>query len=344
MKRDLRKIKVGVIGLRMGGEHLTAYLKSDKYEVVGICDVDEKLLDRKAKESNAPQATSDFMEIVNNPEVELISIATPDHLHREQCVRALEAGKHVIAEKPLALTLEDCEAIIKAADASSGTFMVGQVCRFAPGFKMAKDLIDSGMIGDLFFIESEYAHDYETTPGWQNWRKDHIISRNGVLGGGCHAVDLLRWVGGDIEEVTAFANHKMMKDWPEPDTTIASLKFKNNNLIGKVFVSISVQRPYTMRSVFYGSAGTIICDNTSPAIQLFSNKITNLRGFAELPVNIASHNITGEVEYFYQVLQGNKKLELTAREATKTVSTCIAIINSAQNNGLITKVENNFEK
>lgn len=343
MKNDPRRIKVGVVGLRMGGEHLTAYLKSDKYEVVGICDVDEKLLDRKAKESNAPQVSSDFMEIINNPAIELVSIATPDHLHREQCIKALEAGKHVIAEKPLALTLEDCEAIIKAADAASGTFMVGQVCRFAPGFRMAKDLIDSGMIGDLFFIESEYAHDYEPVPGWQDWRKDRGISRNGVLGGGCHAVDLLRWIGGDVDVVTAFANHKMMLDWPEPDTTIANLKFKNNNLIGKVFVSISVQRPYTMRSVFYGSAGTIICDNSSPVIQLFSNKIPNLRGFAELPVKVDSHNISGEVEYFYQVLEGNKKLELTAREATKTVATCIAIINSAQNNGMITRVENNFE-
>ncbi len=342
MKNDSKKIKVGVIGLRMGGEHLTAYLKSDKYEVVGICDIDEQLLDRKAKESNAPQVTKDYMAIINNPEIELVSIATPDHLHAEQCIKALNAGKHVLAEKPLALKLEECKDIIKAADASQGTFMIGQVCRFAPGFKMAKELIENGMIGDLFFIESEYAHDYETCPGWQNWRKDHAIRRNGVLGGGCHAVDLLRWIGGDIEEVTAFANHKMMPEWPEPDTTIANLKFCNNGIIGKVFVSISVQRPYTMRSVFYGSAGTIVCDNTSPSIQLFSHKIPGTRGFAELPVNIASHNISGEVDYLYKVLKEGKKLELTARAATKTVATCIAIIESAANGGMLTKVRNDF--
>ncbi|MFA6101272.1 MAG: Gfo/Idh/MocA family oxidoreductase [Victivallaceae bacterium] len=342
MKNDLKKIKAGVVGLRMGGEHLTAYLESDKYEVAGICDVDEQLLRRKAQESNAPLVTNDYTAIINNPEIELVSIATPDHLHAEQCIKALNAGKHVLAEKPLALTIEECKKIIEAADASHGTFMIGQVCRFAPGFKMAKELIEGGMIGDLFFIESEYAHDYEPTPGWQNWRKDHTVRRNGVLGGGCHAVDLLRWIGGDIETVTAFANHNMMPEWPEPDTTIANLKFCNNNLIGKVFVSISVQRPYTMRSVFYGSAGTIVCDNTSPSIQLFSHKIPGARGFAELPVNIASHNISGEVEYLYKVLREGKKLELTAREATKTVATCLAIIDSARNNGIVTNVDNNF--
>jgi predicted dehydrogenase len=336
-----KKIKTGVIGLRMGGEHLTAYMNSERYEAVGICDVDTKLLSKKAGLGSFPLVTTDYRELLADPEIELVSVATPDHLHGEQCLAALAAGKHVLAEKPLALTLAECEAIIAGADRSKGMFMVGQVCRFAPGFKLAKHLIDTGMIGDLFFIESEYAHDYEQCPGWQNWRKDPAIKRNGVLGGGCHAVDLLRWIGGDIDEVTAFANHKMMPEWPEPDTTIANLKFKNNQLIGKVFVSISVQCPYTMRSVFYGSQGTIICDNTSPNIQMFSNKVPTA-GFARLPVNIASHNITGEAEYFYDVLTGKKKLELTAREATKTISTCLAIVDSARENGRTVKVRNDF--
>jgi predicted dehydrogenase len=216
--------------------------------------------------------------------------------------------------------------------------MVGQVCRFAPGFMMAKALIDKGAIGELFFIESEYAHDYSEVAGWKNWRKSREIGRNGVIGGGCHAVDLLRWIGGDVAEVTALANHKMLPDWSEPDTTVACLKFREKGVIGKVFVSISVKRPYTMRSCFYGSKGSIVCDNTSPTIQFCTTEIPGLDGFAAVPIAGQVKNIPGEIAYLYEVISGKREHVLTADEGAKTVATCVAIIESARQGGKPTQV------
>ena len=129
-------------------------------------------------------------------------------------------------------------------------------------------LIDAGRIGELFFVESEYAHDYSTAArGWNDWRVDSNRPREPYLGGGCHAVDLLRWIAGNPSEIMAYSNHKCLTDWPVDDCTISMMKFPNN-VIGKVFVSIGCKRDYTMRSVFYGTRGTIIADNTLSLIHI----------------------------------------------------------------------------
>ncbi len=336
-----KKIGVGVIGLRMGKEHLIGYLDNPRTEVKGICDPDKDLLKEVSKKYDIPFATEDYQKLIAKKDIELVSVASPDSFHREQSIRSLEAGKNVLCEKPLALTRDDCQKIIDAAKRTKRKLMVGQVCRFAPGFVLAHDLIKKGTIGELFFVESEYAHDYSRSSGAGGWRKR---KRDPVIGGGCHAIDLLRWICGEVKEVCAYGNHKMLKDWDIPyDTVIASLKFLNNDIIGRVMVSISVKRPYTMRSVFYGREGTIIADNTSPHIQLYTTKSSMKLEFAKIPVNIASHNVSAEIEYFAKVLLDGQHLELDTIEGTNTVVTALAIAKSAKNSGMPINV-NLFQK
>mgnify|MGYP002512832640 CR=1 FL=1 len=213
----------------------------------------------------------------------------------------LRAGKHVLCEKPLALTREDITEIVKVADESNAKFMVGQICRFTPAFEKAKELIDSGVLGELYFVESEYAHDYMLIQ--EPWRCDPL--RHGVIGGGCHAIDLIRWLAGDPQEVFAYGTHRLLPHVTYDDATVAIMKF-NENLMGKVFVSTGCKRDYTMRTVLYGSKGTIIVDNTSPTFTLFlddeetftfGGKITGLGGKSIqhlIPVKINNHNVTEE--------------------------------------------------
>jgi len=217
---------------------------------------------------------------------------------------------------------------VRAVKRTGRKFMVGQVCRYAPGFVLAKRMVDRGDIGELYYVESEYAHSYKQALGVGGWRKD--ARREPFVGGGCHAVDLLRWIAGDALEVTAYANHKCLTDWPVNDCTVAIYKF-NRDVIGKVMVSIGCTRPYTMRSVFYGTEGTIICDNTSPEIQLCSTG--NLSGgpaFAKFPVNIASHNVSAEIDEFLDCILNDKPVAADEREGAKTVATCLAAVESAR--------------
>jgi predicted dehydrogenase len=206
--------------------------------------------------------------------------------------------------------------------------MVGQVCRFAPGFVLAKRLVERGDIGELFFVESEYAHDYTHVGGIGGWRKDPAVRREPFVGGACHAVDLLRWVAGEMVECFAYSNRKVLTDWPVDDHTIAVYRFASG-ATGKVMCSIGCKRPYTMRSVFYGTKGTIICDNTSPAIQLHTTGLPEAREWITLPVNLASHNVSAEIDELVGCIRAGKPLVTDGREGARTVAACRAAVESA---------------
>ena len=316
-----------VIGLRFGSAHAKAYAANPRTRLIALCDTRADLAARLAEELSAPLATADFRQVLADPRVDVVSVAVPDFLHAQVCVAALEAGKHVLCEKPLALSLDDCRLILDAARRVGRTVMIGQVCRYAPGFVAAHRLISEAAIGDLFFVESEYAHHYENAKGVDNWRMDP--RRHPVIGGGCHAVDLLRWIAGNPTEVSAYANHKALTDWPVDDCTIAILRFPNN-VIGKVLCSIGCRRPYTMRSVFYGTRGTIICDNVSETIRVHRHGVDPHDAFTHVPVGVAHHNIAVEIEEFVDSLLAGRPAPLDAAEGARTVAVCIAIVESAR--------------
>jgi len=323
----MNKVRFGVISASgMAQSHMNAIKWNKTTELVAICDIDEERLNQVAEEYGVAKYV-DYKEMLRRDDIDAVVICTPDQLHREMTVEALKAGKHVLCEKPMALTIEDCKAMVKAARESDRKVMIGQICRYTPGFLKAKQLIDAGEIGELFFVETEYAHDYAHIQGKGNWRLDPL--RHGFLGGGCHAVDLACWIAGKPTEVMAYSNKKMLQHWPTDDCTIAIMKFPND-VIGKVFVSTGCKRNYTMRSVFYGSKGTIITDNTSPNMQVF--KTDSSCGYTTpmlYPISINNHNAMGEVGDFADRILNDKPIETTVYEGAATVAAALAAIRSA---------------
>lgn len=330
-------LEVGVIGLRMGASHMAAYHDNPNTKVTIVCDVDETRAKQVAEEHGVPKATTRYEDLLAE-NVDIVSVASPDQFHREHCVAALRAGKHVLCEKPLALTMEDVEAIVRAADEAKSLFMIGQVCRFAPGFALTKRLVGEGLIGDLFLVESEYAHNYQDARGVGDWRVRP--ERHPFIGGACHAVDLVRWIAGNVDEVHAYSNHFVLKDWPVDDCTVANLRFESG-IIGSVMCSIGCKRPYTMRSCFYGDKGTIISSNTSPAIQVYSAEYPTRLDFWEIPVDLSSHNVASEVAELVDHILSGQPLSTDVREGARTVATCLAAVESAKT-GVPVKVRNQF--
>ena len=151
-----------------------------------------------------------------------------------------------------------------------------------------------------------------------------------VVAGTDHAADLLRWVAGDPIEVTAYANHKMLPIVPYDDCTIAILRFEND-VIGKVFVSTGCKRAYTMRSSFYGTKGTVVCDNTSPSITFYKSQEENPAELEEreIEVDIANHNTFGEFRAFADAILNDKPVPTDALQGAKTIAACMAIVDSA---------------
>ena len=332
------KIKVANIGMKFGMCHVEGAM-SYGADIVAICDSNEENLRFAGERYNIPQEkwVKDYMDIVNNDEVNVVSVAIPDQQHCKVSCDLLKAGKNVLCEKPLALKREDLKEIIKVADETGSKFMVGQICRFTPSFEKTKELISSGVIGEVYFIESEYAHDYMTFV--DTWRGDPL--RHGVVGGGCHAVDLIRWLVGDPEEVFAYGTHKLLPTVAYDDATVAIMKF-GENVMGKVFVSTGCKRDYTMRTVIYGTKGTIICDNTSPEITLFTTDENGITKPAEkIPVEVNNHNATKEFKVFADAILNGEEIMTDAREGAKTVEVCLSIIESAKT-GVPVKPNYNF--
>ena len=170
-------------------------------------------------EFDIPHRFAGYEAMAASDAIDAAYIAVPHSGHMACSVLMMEHGKHVLCEKPMALTREDTDAMIRAADASGHQMMVGQICRFTPAFEKAKELVDDGTLGDLYFLESEYAHDYMKIV--DNWRADP--DRHGVIGGGCHAVDLLRWLAGDPQEVFAYGMHKLLPQVAYDDATKRSI-------------------------------------------------------------------------------------------------------------------------
>ncbi len=331
-------INFGVISCSIMSQlHMKAVVDNVHTRLVAVCDIDEELMNETAEKFGVAKTYRDYHDLVNDPEIDAVIIVTPDQTHREMTVAALEAGKHVLCEKPMALTMDDCRAMIAAAEKSSTKTMIGQICRYTPGFVAAKKLIERGEIGELFFVESEYAHDYSKID--LPWRLDPL--RYGFLGGGCHAVDLTRWIAGDPIEVMAYSNHKMLPNYPTDDCTIAIFKYPND-VIGKVFVSTGCKRDYTMRSVFYGTKGTIITDNTSPYMTIYKEGLGEHESIlsdlshithatpVHYPVNISNHNTYGELNEFVDCLLHDKPVGTTFVEGAKTVLVSLAAVESTK--------------
>jgi predicted dehydrogenase len=338
-----KKIRYAVVGCgSFSRNHLRALIGIEDVEIVAFMDKHIEQCEAKKKlfELEDVRCYNDHNEMLAKEDIDVVTVVTSDREHKQATIDALRAGCHVVCEKPMSLFVDDCVEMVKTADETGKLLLVGQVCRYAPGFMKAKELIDSGVIGELYYVESEYAHDYQGREGTDGWRTD--VEREPIIGGACHAIDLLRWLAGDPVETTAYSNHKNLLDWPINDTTVAIMKFPNN-VIGKVFTSIGCKRDYTMRTVLYGTKGTIICDNTSPEITLFLEQIDGapfaagqISDLSEktvrhmIKVEIANHNVREEHKSMIAAIREGKPIKTTGREGARTVCVCRAVVESAK--------------
>ncbi|MDD5017909.1 MAG: Gfo/Idh/MocA family oxidoreductase [Eubacteriales bacterium] len=190
-------------------------------------------LKRLADAYDVPLYSNNYKDLINNPDIDIIAIYTPDKLHREACIAALDAGKHVICTKPMTDSLEDAIDIVKKVDETGLKFLIGQTIRFEPQFASLKKLYDDGDLGDIFAISGQYVHDSRSVYLETPWRKN--MPQDPMYGGICHPIDAMRWFCGDVESVHCVANKANLIPDLKPDylNFLLLLKFKSG-VIGSV--------------------------------------------------------------------------------------------------------------
>ena len=338
------KFRFGVIGMGIGRVWAREIAGMAECELTALYDPFFEQQDESRRKEVAafnPNIVHSYDEFfATKPQI--VVVASPDQCHCEGVLLALDHGCDVICEKPLAPTVEDCQRMVEAVKKSGRRFMTGQICRFTPGFMLAKQLIEEGRIGEIACIESEYAHNYRLgAAGFQNWRRDAKVARENIVGGGCHAMDLLRWIMGEPTSVYAVSNHMLMPDWCQTDDSCyAVLRFKNG-AIGKIFASCGVNMPYSMRTVIHGTKGSIVCDNTRDHIDISEfplRRSSGMLGLGTIPVSKASHNVLGELKDFLSHVKDGTPIPTDVYEGSRTVALGDAIMRSARTGQVTTPV------
>ena len=225
-------LRVGVVGAGMiAGCHVRAYTATPGIEVVAVADPRHAKADALAATVGAKNCTD--LEEVLALGVDVVSVCTPPRTHADVAVQAVESGCHVFCEKPLAADLDDARRIVSAAEAGDGVFMVGHVSRFEPEHRAAKELVDSGYVGEVAMM----VHSMTTSlPGWSEggWLAKPEESGGPLLDLAVHSFDYLAWMIGS----PAVRVHAVAADSPAGPSTyaVATVRYANGAL-GQVEVS-----------------------------------------------------------------------------------------------------------
>jgi predicted dehydrogenase len=194
-------LKLGILGLGEGRSTISAALNSSKIELKTMCDLSEDMCKIRSKEFDFHHYTTKYEDMLNDPEIDIIAIYTPDKLHATHIKQALLHNKHVICTKPFIDDLADANELLKIAEEKKKRVFVGQSSRFFEPAKRQRLDFQEGLIGDLITIESHYHADHR----WfleKPWSLQE--SFKWLYGGLSHPVDFIRWYLPNIEEVMGY--------------------------------------------------------------------------------------------------------------------------------------------
>ena len=208
-----KKLKVGVAGLWMGAGHIAAYKAMPNAEVVALCDISEPWLKQSQDTYDVPRGFTNYRDMFPDADLDAVSLALPTKLHAEATIEALKAGKHVLVEKPMAVTTEEARRMAEVAKKTGKTLMVSYNQRFEPEVRFLKRYIQEGGLGDIYFARTVWRRPLGMSPPPTLDRSTGAYDRNwfneAKSGGGVardlgsHIIDIAMWLMGfpEIESV-----------------------------------------------------------------------------------------------------------------------------------------------
>jgi UDP-N-acetylglucosamine 3-dehydrogenase len=221
-------VNIGILGSgRMGERHANAYKKIKNVKLIGFSDIDSSKAKNLAKQFDVKDFSPN--EMISNNLIDAIDICLPNNNHFENTILSLKSGKHVLVEKPMALTLSDCDKMISEAEIAKKNLMVGHTYRYYPSSLKTKEIIDSGEIGKIKLVLG-YGLDPGKIPGKDGppeWTKNKE-SGGGVFFDAIHGVDLLRYLlNSEVESVYSPIIDSLHPSSNADELGFATINFKN---------------------------------------------------------------------------------------------------------------------
>lgn len=320
-----KKLGVAVIGCGwVAEEYVKAFINDGRAEVRALVNrTAAKAQAYKDKYALDCAVETDAAKVIPRDDIGIVVVSTSHEAHTEYVVAAAEAGKHVIIEKPVALSMAEVLQQQKAINDANVKSVVSFVLHWNPLLETIDSLIDQNAFGDVFMVEVDYFHRIWGRPE-KSWLCTKERGGTSMLAAGCHAVDALRQFSrSKAVEVSAY-EIKTANPCEYPGTTTAVVKFENG-MVGRTTSCFDAKMPYVFNIGVYGTEGTMRNDQVY-APKLFPGQ----DGFTRIPCilpdsgDVRHHPFQGEVTHFLDCIIADKPTSLNIDHATETMAMCFA--------------------
>jgi predicted dehydrogenase len=337
----MKRLKVGVIGLGLGKLHVASYSARETVGRLVICDSNPEILE--IVQDSFPKikkAYTDLDAMLEREDLDIVSVTTPDHLHRPHAVKCLKAGCHVLLTKPMALTLADAKAIVRAAETSGRKLMVAQERRFRTFTLKLKELLDRGFLGDIVHVRYDSIQDKREQFRRAPWYASPEVCRTPITGSGIHQVDMIRFlIGLPVIRVGAFSNAFGDLEFPGNKTTTALFQFQGR-IIGQVTVTYVVHLPPKAEPIddtfrLVGTKGIVVGNRVA---------YDGINGWKEIPRDRVPIPKSSDrcIESFLRSVLENRPVAIEPRDAFASVAAAVAADESAATGDFIVPVGQDF--
>jgi predicted dehydrogenase len=319
------KLGVGIIGCgSVAEEHIKAFRKDERSEVRSLVDHNPANAEIcRHRYGLKCTIETDAAPMLEQKDIDIVSVCTPHNVHTQYVVAAAEAGKHIVIEKPVAITPQGLGEQRRAVEKNKVKTIVSFVLHWNPLLMTIDRLIEHDVFGDIFMVEVDYMHRIWMTPD-QKWYADKEQSGTAVLTGGCHAVDALRWFArSEAEQVSAY-EVKTKNPIEYPGTISANIKFEDGG-IGRSTTTFDAKMPYRFNIGIYGTEGSLR-NNELFAPRLFpgQNDFTKIPCILPDSGDVAHHPFEGEMSHFLDCIVEDKRPFPDLEDAAKTHAVCFA--------------------
>ena len=334
-------IKVGIIGCGKIAQvrHIPEYAANPHTEVYGFYDINLARAEELAGKYNG-KAYASYEELLADPAIEAVSVCAANHVHAEITVAALKAGKHVLCEKPMAVSLEECEAMVAAARESGKYLMIGQNQRLAKAHAKAKELIEQGAIGKVLTFRTIFGHGGPETwsidPGSNVWFFDKTKAAMGAMADlGIHKTDMIQYVlGSKIVKTQAVLTTLDKKDATGGligvDDNAICIYQMENGVIGTMTASWTYYAAEDNTTVIYGTKGELrLYDDPKYSVQQINADGTRIDYQIDQIQTNDNQTASGVIDLFVDCLVEKKEPEISGANVLHAMKAVFASIESS---------------
>lgn len=304
-------LNIAIIGCGWAGErHVRAFQElSDRANVSALVDNDEPFLEEKASEWGIAERYTDYRDVLPRDDIDAVSICLPHNIHAEVAVESARAGKHILCEKPIAVTLEEADAMIHAAEENGVKLMVAETARFQAINRKIKDLLDEGYIGNPILLRQVFMPRQPSKtgyvyPGRRAWLSDKEIAGGGQwMVNGIHRMSVARLFFGEVESIYA-------AEYRTPDFSLnieanvcATLKFANGALGQVIFAVQTSHFGVFDETMLHGDSGAIMVSKSDGKIHVYSEKVDAPDKHLSIEANQERDPFVLEMEHFLDYVQ-----------------------------------------